>query len=345
MTVTMDELHDSRSANVSAKDVSAKVIYMLRGSADDNDIHEHILTNAPSTHLGLYGDSYTLKPIKIDDTDSVWRAELTYKLPDEEKEQQKQQDQADRNAERTWEISFSTTGASMNISHSLETVNYASHANNSDPAPIFDQAIMVGADGSIAGTDIVIPTLTFTEVHSFAPSLITYLFIKTLSNLTGTTNNATFRDFAAGEVLFTGAEGSWNDNLINITYNFAMSPNLTSVDAAGVTGLAKEGHELIWVYYQDDVDSSAHAATKSARAAYVERVYEESDFNDLHPQAGVGLDNAITQRTAYAQWRASQRSASTFDGLSTGGNSYTPSGGGGGGGDGGDGGGDGGGDP
>ena len=107
MTVTMVELHDSRSANVSAKDVSAKVVYMLRGSDDDEDIHDHILTYAPSNHLGLFGDSYTLKPIKIDGTDSVWRAELTYKLPDEEKEQQRQQDQADRNAERTWEISFS----------------------------------------------------------------------------------------------------------------------------------------------------------------------------------------------------------------------------------------------
>jgi hypothetical protein len=337
MTVTMVELHDSRSANVSAKDVSAKIIYMLEGSADDADIHEHILTHAPSNHLGLFGDSYTLKPIKIDGVNSVWRAELTYKLPDEEKEQQRQQDQADRNAERTWEISFSTTGASMNISHSIETVNYNSHPNNADPAPIFDQAIMVGSDGSISGTDIVIPTLTFTEVHSFAPSLITYNFIKTLSNLTGTTNNAAFRTFQAGEVLFTGAEGSWNDNLINITYNFAMSPNLTSVDAAGVTGLSKKGHELIWVYYQDEVDASAHAATKSARAAYVEKVYEGSDFDDLHPSPNVGLDNAITSRAAYASWRATQRTNSTFDGLSSGGNTYTPSGGGG---DSGDGGGD-----
>ena len=133
---------------------------------------------------------------------------------------------------------------------------------------------------SVDGTDITVPVYNFTETHHIPVANVTNAYKTALFLLTGRTNNATFRGFAAGEVLFLGASGSqrgfedWE-----ITFRFAASPNVTGLSVGDITGIAKEGWQYLWVKYADT--ESDGAIVKQPVAVYVEKVYESGDYSAL----------------------------------------------------------------
>jgi hypothetical protein len=107
--------------------------------------------------------------------------------------------------------------------------------------------------------------------------------------VTGTTNSAAFRGFEAGEVLFVGCSGNqeWDDQKgrgpWSLSYRFVASKNITGDTIGSITGIAKKGHEYLWVRYEDAVDSSS--LIKKPKAVYVNKVYKESNFSSL----GIGV--------------------------------------------------------
>ena len=104
----------------------------------------------------------------------------------------------------------------------------------------------------------------------------------TLFGLTGRVNNAGFKGFAAGEVLFLGASGSQRgEEDWEITYRFAASPNVAGLTIGDITGINKKGWEYIWVRYADAEDEKV--LVKQPIAVYVEKVYDEGNF------AGLGI--------------------------------------------------------
>jgi len=56
--------------------------------------------------------------------------------------------------------------------------------------------------------DITVPVYSFSETHYNSLAFVTESYKQTLFGLTGKVNNAAFKGFAAGEVLFLGASGS-----------------------------------------------------------------------------------------------------------------------------------------
>jgi len=100
--------------------------------------------------------------------------------------------------------------------------------------------------------------------------------------LTGAVNNAPFRGFAAGEVLFLGASGSKRgQDDWEIRFRFAASPNVTGLVVGSITGINKRGWEYLWGRYADAEDTAAKALVKRPVAAYVEQVYPYGDFSGL----------------------------------------------------------------
>lgn len=175
-------------------------------------------------------------------------------------------------------LSFDTTGGSQHIQHSRETV--AKVALPGVQAPDFENAIGVSED-NVAGTDITVPVFNFSETHYLDPSAVTQSYKLALFRLTGRVNNATFRGFAAGEVLFLGAQGSQrgSDERWELTFNFAASPHVQGLQVGNLQPVDKEGWHYLWVRFRDAED--ARTLIKRPFAAYVERVYEEDDFGDL----------------------------------------------------------------
>ncbi len=78
-----------------------------------------------------------------------------------------------------------------------------------------------------------------------------------------------------------GCSGSLDKQIVAITYTFRASENIEGLTVGPIEEISKNGHELLWVYYMDQGDEYTDEIVKGPRAAYVERIYEEFDFNDL----------------------------------------------------------------
>jgi hypothetical protein len=150
----------------------------------------------------------------------------------------------------------------------------------------------IGVDGdSVSGVDIVTPSLQWTETYDVPSTYVDQTYIKRVAFRTGTTNNAAFRTFLAGEVLFLGCSGNqeWDeekgDGPWSLSYKFVASPNagvgqtLPPIEIGTITGIEKKGHEYLWVRYENSVSSGN--VLKKPRYVYVNQVYASSDFADL----------------------------------------------------------------
>ncbi len=126
------------------------------------------------------------------------------------------------------------------------------------------------------------PVYNFSETHYIAAENVTQAYKAILFALTGRLNAASFRGFAAGEVLFLGASGSKRgEEDWEITFRFAASPNVSGLSVGNITGIAKRGWDYLWVRYVDVEDTAAKAIVKRPVAAYVERVYYDGDYSAL----------------------------------------------------------------
>jgi len=266
MAVSIAETPTSRSATEGVdNNASATLEYIVQGTDDDAVVHAQVQATIPAFYRGLSFQSYSIDPVHVDETDAIgyWDVSAQYGVKDPK--------------ESTY--TFDTGGGTQHITQSLQT-------KGSYPAPGFGAPNFGGAIGvthdDVEGVDITVPVYNFSETHYIDDALVTDAYKGTLFFLTGKTNQAAFRNFAVGEVLFLGASGTkrgkddWE-----ITFKFAASPNVTNLQIGPITVASKRGWELLWVRYTDVEDSAAKMLVKQPVAAYVEQVYEEGDFSGL----------------------------------------------------------------
>lgn len=298
MALTWIEDASSRSATIVRLGRKATSSYSkswkVFGTTDDTAVHAEANVYASGqfaywTYPGqpnvqLRAESYTVAYLG----DDAWQVTINY-----EKNGAEDDDQTDPLKRSR---SFDTSGGTQHITQALENVKVTTGKTGSttvttagesifpSSAPSFSGAI--GVDGqSVNGVDIVVPALSWTETYDVPHQYITAGYIKAVAGLTGSTNKAAFRTFAAGEVLFAGCSGSqeWDDQRGNgpwtLSYKFIASPNVTEQKIGDITGISKKGHEYLWVRYEDSV--SSNELVKKPKAVYVNKVYREGDFANL----------------------------------------------------------------
>jgi hypothetical protein len=186
-----------------------------------------------------------------------------------------------------WQFSFDTTGGSHKITQSLETLE-RTEADTADPAPDLSNAI--GWDGKqVQGVEIVVPKLEFSITAYYAPASVNTSFMKTLARNTGRTNENAWLGFAAGEVLYMGSTGDGDVPLVSgarskpipIVHNFAASENVTNLTVGAMTVASKNGFDYLWVRYKQVDSADGTNIIPNPAHAYVERVYEKTDFATL----------------------------------------------------------------
>jgi hypothetical protein len=286
------EEDSSRSATISRKGKKGgsrvDVTFLAFGTDSDAEVHAYAnayFSTASTYTVGDYVllvDTYSLEYLG----DEAFRVTATYT-------QQGQEDEAQPDPLRRTRA-FDTTGGTTHITQGLTETGYVSTGT----APDMREAI--GFDGErVTGVDIVVPALQWTETYDVPNAVITSTYIKTLASLTGTTNNASFRTFRAGEVLFTGCSGSqaWDsdrgDGPWSLSYKFIAQQNAedlsesggedTRLTVGGITDIVKPGHDYLWVRYDDAVDESK--LVKQPSAVYVNKVYKSTNFALL----GIGV--------------------------------------------------------
>jgi hypothetical protein len=138
-----------------------------------------------------------------------------------------------------------------------------------------NQAIGVTFD-SVEGTDIVVPKFEFSWAQQVYPVTLPYL--RRLRSIVGKTNNAAWRGFDKGELLYLGATGSAAPgNVWKLVHKFAAGENLYAVRVTpNLVIPQKRAWEYLWCPYDYDTDTTKRYTKPTA--AYVERVYQEADF-------------------------------------------------------------------
>ncbi len=176
-------------------------------------------------------------------------------------------------------FNFEVSGQNQHITHSLSTTQTLG------TAPGQGGAIRVSGSGAakkIDGTDILFPTASFSETHHIADSSVTTAYKKLVLNMATKTNDAIFRDFAVGEVLFLGANGTQRGSGDwEITYKFGIRQNDATFSVTDIAGdVPKKGWEFAWVISRKETSAGVGVIMKPT-GAYIEQIYEAGDFTTL----------------------------------------------------------------
>ena len=271
---------DSRQATIIRKGKKAtssyQKSYKIFGTADDVELHAAI--NAEISAYGqywqypglpnmkLYAESYSVTFLG----DNAWQVQINYA-----------KDGAEEGTEPLKRArSFDTTGGTQHMTQAFGETRYGEFANDQKGA------IAVDSNG-VNGVDVVMPQLQWQESYDVPNAYVTSLWIRGIAGVTGTTNIASFRGFERGEVLFTGCSGSqeWDDQKgrgpWSLSFRFVASKNVTGETIGDITGVAKKGHEYLWVRYYETQGGSSPSLVKIPAAVYVNKVYREADFSAL----------------------------------------------------------------
>lgn len=247
---------------VSTKPGTATVEYLADGIEDDSVVQAIALSTAPmaiATATGI-----------------LWRQDLQVKERGTKLYYVTVTYGEKKSESGNYSLSFDTTGGTVNIKVGKATVGYAASGTAID----YKGAIGVRDEGEVEGTDIVLPALKITANFRHPQGYITANQIKNLARNTGKMNSGAFLGFAAGEVLFMGATGSeGTDTETTIAYQFACSENLSNQVINGITVAEKRGWDVLWMTFEDVVDSAAGSAkARRPKHIYVSRVYDQFDM-------------------------------------------------------------------
>lgn len=170
----------------------------------------------------------------------------------------------------SYTFSFSTGGATYQTKVAKEQTAYGTA-----PALVGN---LINWNGQTAdGVDIVGPRLQVTIRKRMVGAIITLAYIRTIVNLTGKTNHAVFMQFAPGELLFLGADGSMVPGAdTELTFNFAASPNVSSATIDGQTVTDIGGHDYIWSFVLPGSQN-----IPDVKGVYKARLYDSGDFTQL----------------------------------------------------------------
>lgn len=177
------------------------------------------------------------------------------------------------------EFSFNTGGGTIHVTQAIETID--SVAPGIGDPPDTKDAIGVSRNG-VAGIDLPGPGGDFSI--SVTLSSLTFGYFVRIFGMSGrAVNNAPFKQFAAGEVLFLGAEGSYTGNGWKVNFRFKYSPNEINVKVGTLVLPVKAGWDIVDVLYREVKDELAGLPCMVQRpaAAYVRRVFRWSDFSVL----------------------------------------------------------------
>lgn len=267
MPITVTEKFESRRSTT-GDSPSAELGYTVRGTNDDLAARSAVESASPTTYDNLPRQAVSVEPVGPDH----WDATVRY-APN-------QQSAPPQTGESVF--SFDTGGGTQHITQSRATIG--TYAAPGTSAPNFQGAIGVTAD-SVNGVDITVPVYQFSETHYLPAATVTEAYKVLLFTLTGKVNNNPFKGFAAGEVLFLGASGARRgtdpQDDWEISFRFAVSPNVTGLAVGPISGISKQGWEYLWVRYADAQDTAANAIVKRPVAAYVERVYDTANLGAM----------------------------------------------------------------
>ena len=275
MALTITELAQSRKQKESPRDgtfeTTLETLWKITGSDDPSSPAVKALGPQPGDAYGdpaanLWLNSREWEIIKIGGVNGVIRLTATFGPP--------QRLPVQPGDEPQYELS--TMAETTHIERALSQSHYPSSADS------VDLAIGV-ADGKVDGVDIYVPKGTYSETREMQ-TLSTAMFAK-LMGLTGCVNNAAWKYWQKGEVLFLGAQinrtgrfGVWK-----LKYSFAIQPTMSESIAtdSGNQSFNKTGWDYMWFEKKSAANVAGDQVLHTISAVHVAKVYPDADFTQL----------------------------------------------------------------
>lgn len=264
------ELYRSRSAEHGLKESTASYVYQVKINEiteDEATVKSLLLSTSPATYLGMSRRHLNYEP----QGNGVFDCRVDYR--------------------KEWTKSgwkFSTRGEKSRVYS-------GTHIRSSVAAgaiPIdFKGQINVTTRG-VEGTEVTIPSFSFSINKRFDVGVITEDYLDDLFVCTGAMNNASVtlvttngwtKTFLARELLFDGVEGEQADEVqAELQYYFIASRKATNVPVPGLDPVEiKDGWDIMWVYTQEVEDETSRNIIRRPIQADVVRVMREFDFSLL----------------------------------------------------------------
>jgi hypothetical protein len=250
--------------------------YYLNGPADEEDV----LTFIGGLDATLAGFPYnTFNADEEDDIAGDFKISIDWGQPESNQDQ--------KPGESGYKFSFQAPTA--HIRRSLATISsYAApDVFFADDPPDFKGAINVTSYGTpdmaIEGVDLQAPAEVFSIPYRDVDAVIDLTYQALVRSLCGKVNNSAFYGANAGELMLCRADGERSKGVWNLDFGFAYIPNATSIPVGDdITVAAKDGMDLLWTLEMTVNDPAKKMLVSRPVAAYVERVFERADLNDLN---------------------------------------------------------------
>lgn len=276
------ELVNSRDITVSDENPSVELIYVVHGTEDEQAARLLVEQTLPAFYVitRLVGFITTVfQSYQVQHQGGgIWNVSAKY---------------GRRTPARAGQVilNFDTGGGTTHITQSISTESSYMRdpvTNAIVDAPLLRGAINVDKD-KVSGVDIGLKSYKWSETWHLPRSLLTSNYRKKLKAATKTWNDADFREFKLGEVLFEGVSGikDTNEDFSELTFHFSQSDNAEdlSIGDGAIVGIVKQGWDYLWVRYRKETDPMNKVVLQIPDHVYVERVYEFSSFADL----GIGV--------------------------------------------------------
>lgn len=223
---------------------------------------------------GVVVDSRRISPQKLDSNDptlSIWSLQVIYV------------DLASKNSgalpprdEPEYELSIMTQ--TEHIDRAISQQNYPSAS-----ATEVGDIIGLTDEGDIDGVDIFTPKPKYTEVKSRTSLSTNYK--RVLNEAVGKVNDAPWKDWFAGEVLFLGAVARRKGtDPWRISYEFAISFDYTfsvSLSDGSTPEVTKGGWQYFWSRFVQVSNEAETEVNRQRKSIHLATVYQSYDFAKL----------------------------------------------------------------
>lgn len=245
---------------------SATFVFIARGSKNEDEIIAAVRDFAPEI-LGAEYENLPRQSIAISErlTEDDWKVSVVY--ADSGRNGQ-YDDSGEQEPQYNFEISAGTKKTVYAIKH---VKTYPSSA----------QVPKAGInDGE--GVEIIYPVSRFSETHFMTSEKVSTSYRRKVAELVGKINNASFKGYSKGQVLFMGCTGSRTGReKWQITFSFAVSHKQTGISIGDISGISKDPWDVIWCQYEEGENNNRTETIKKVKAVHVEQVYEEGNFGTL----------------------------------------------------------------
>lgn len=300
MAVEVTEFYESREVSRTQADVTIIDIFTIKGESDPRKAEGYGPSfGAELDHDGVSTTVILKKAVRI--APDACRLTVTYGVPGGKKF-----GAGSGISGESWEMDL-TAGIEhiVEVRKTEDQTNYTSEGEEKENK---SKSIGDTLDGKIDGVDVYRPKATLTVTKYFEAKSISRNFMLIIYGMTGKTNDAEFKGWLPGSLLFLGARvRSAQEGFIPVVYTFLGSPeeknikidirNSAKGEKGSITIKEKKGWHYLWfkqVSWMEptgETDKGGEAVEKKMIAtgsAHVAKVYEEETFTKL------GLSSELT---------------------------------------------------